>query len=132
NGDRSGPVAVPHAEVDPVAVVADRAVHDLPRQLIRAAGLGARQQHARLDGLARRAEARIDERAGQQDGHRQRHHEADPTLSRGVHQTPPVSQTVAPASPTTPCPRPDIPPASQARSGEIRIKRETTRAWWRY
>src|SRR4051794_34367773 len=59
---------------------------DLAGELVDLPGRGARQQLARRAGLRGGREARVDERAGQQQGDAERHHEADLALAAGIHR----------------------------------------------
>src|SRR5436853_481498 len=81
---RDAPTAVADAAAEQAAAPADRAGHDLAGDLVRPAGRPPQHLRGalRLGGLAK---ARPDERASQQHGSRQRHHEADLPLAGRIH-----------------------------------------------
>src|SRR5881394_1737241 len=87
-GDRNalaGVVAVGHAEADPLAVVADRALDDSAGQLIVAAGANTDQLRG-LFCLRGSTKRRVDERSGEHDGDAERDYEPDLSLALGIHE----------------------------------------------
>src|SRR3954463_3068296 len=88
--DRGRAVAVTDAERQPVGAGAHRAGLHLAGELVGDARLRCHEL-ARGDGLARRAEARDDERRRQHDRRRERDDEPDPALAGRMHDRP-VSQ----------------------------------------
>src|SRR3954454_5793130 len=82
--DRRGPSAVANAEEQDVPLAAVTG-HDLPGQLVGATGDGGRRELAGVLGVARGAEARVDERAGEDHGGTRREDEPGPSLAVAVH-----------------------------------------------
>ena len=80
---RRGVLAVGDPEADRLAVVADRAGHDLAGQVVGLAG-GRVEQLRGLLGLGRGAERRVDEGGGEQHRCPERHHQADLPFALGV------------------------------------------------
>src|SRR3954453_8971803 len=89
HGDRLGAVAVANAEGLAAGDVADRAVDHPSGQLIDAAAVRAGREATRRDGLASGREGRVDERAGQEQGRRERDDEADSAFAGRVHRSAP-------------------------------------------
>src|SRR4051794_27289611 len=90
--DRRRAVQIPDPEADRGAAhVADRAVDDLPVDLVGPARLALREQVARLELLDGCADGREDQRAREQDGGGQRHDEAHLALASGIHAPPSIA-----------------------------------------
>src|SRR5829696_3907185 len=82
HGDGLGAVTVADPEAQRIALALDRPVHYLARQLVGLPGTNL----ARLAGGGGRAEAGVDERAGEQHGGAQEDREPQLALAGGVHR----------------------------------------------